>query len=450
MIKQGRLLPKKSRKKLKGYSKSNAVPLAPPASVGCRDRTRAPGRLEPALTIIPEDRTAGMPLKLRIKKRYMVNLESSEDEALLSASCTSPGMAVSNVAAVHKHDGVEEAHNSEEEFSNSPGASELGGSDEAELSDSGDDLDFSNVAAIGVKLAAERPHWISEGSSGQPNKSKQSEYVVKSKGKARALTESDFHSEAEVPPKSSEDETNDSYVSAALEEVFPVRRNPASIWASEREDDSLFSVIPQQPIPSKHVLQHNSEQPVWKTATHTGAATSCAVQVTGAPVYVPSTRNIAENLLNKSHHRLLAPAQPLLLPTISGTSAVDDNGHDNLNAEGAPITPPVTESLLTQYPTAGSTALASTVYVLTSPATAGGNLLLNAQHTHVSETVRASFARLEAQLVFDNAFPDALGRARFVAKAMMDAAQALGYTALYERILSDAAFTRTLGALVSL
>lgn len=43
-----------------------AVPLAPPASVGCRDRTRAPGRLEPALTIIPEDRTAGMPLKLRI------------------------------------------------------------------------------------------------------------------------------------------------------------------------------------------------------------------------------------------------------------------------------------------------------------------------------------------------------------------------------------------------
>lgn len=85
----------------------------------------------------------------------MVNLESSEDEALLSASCTSPGMAVSNVAAVHKHDGVEEAHNSEEEFSNSPGASELGGSDEAELSDSGNDLDFSNVAAIGVKLAAE-------------------------------------------------------------------------------------------------------------------------------------------------------------------------------------------------------------------------------------------------------------------------------------------------------
>lgn len=100
--------------------------------------------------------------------------------------------------------------------------------------------------------------------------------------------------------------------------------------------------------------------------------------------------------------------------------------------------------------TTGNMVLAaSTVYVLIPPSTAGGSLSLNAQHTHVSETVRASFARLETQLAFDNAFPDALGRARFVAKAMMDAARDLGHTDLQQLILNDANFTRALGSLVS-
>lgn len=42
-----------------------------------------------------------------------------------------------------------------EEDSDSPNTNRPAGSDEAELSDSGEDLDIDNVAAVGAKLAAE-------------------------------------------------------------------------------------------------------------------------------------------------------------------------------------------------------------------------------------------------------------------------------------------------------
>ncbi|KAI0649797.1 hypothetical protein C8Q79DRAFT_940804 [Trametes meyenii] len=79
----------------------------------------------------------------------------------------------------------------------------------------------------------------------------------------------------------------------------------------------------------------------------------------------------------------------------------------------------------------------------------GSNLSLTAQHPHISESVRASFARLETRLAFDDAFPNAVGRTHYVNRAMSDSARDFGYTGLQERLDNDIRFARTLSVLPS-
>ncbi|KAI0349242.1 hypothetical protein OH77DRAFT_1415399 [Trametes cingulata] len=86
-------------------------------------------------------------------------------------------------------------------------------------------------------------------------------------------------------------------------------------------------------------------------------------------------------------------------------------------------------------------------YVIMPPAQAGGVLSLNAQHPHICQTIRAAFPRLEANLAFIHAFPDALERGRSVAKAMFDAAGELGFLGLQMRFSQDNVFTRSLASI---
>lgn len=89
------------------------------------------------------------------EKHHAVDLGSSEDEGPLRASLASAtgSKGAGNSAAVQLN--VVDGGDTGEENSDSPDASDPVGSDDAELSDSGEDLDIDNVAAVGAKLAAE-------------------------------------------------------------------------------------------------------------------------------------------------------------------------------------------------------------------------------------------------------------------------------------------------------
>ncbi|KAI0833358.1 hypothetical protein BC628DRAFT_1498791 [Trametes gibbosa] len=86
-------------------------------------------------------------------------------------------------------------------------------------------------------------------------------------------------------------------------------------------------------------------------------------------------------------------------------------------------------------------------YLLTPPTTAGGVLTLTVQHPHIRAMMRNAFPRIEADLTFIQAFPDALGRSQSVARAMISAADALGFRGLAARIRIDTTFTRILTAI---
>ncbi|KAI0738178.1 hypothetical protein C8Q80DRAFT_1114055, partial [Daedaleopsis nitida] len=72
---------------------------------------------------------------------------------------------------------------------------------------------------------------------------------------------------------------------------------------------------------------------------------------------------------------------------------------------------------------------------------------LNAQHSHVRETIRAAFISLEADLVFVDSFPNDLGRSHTVAKALREASKILGLHGLTQRLNVDDTFLRALSAL---
>ena len=88
-------------------------------------------------------------------------------------------------------------------------------------------------------------------------------------------------------------------------------------------------------------------------------------------------------------------------------------------------------------------------YAIKPPANPGGVLSLKEQHEHIQDMIRLTFSRVESNLCFDNGFPDAVVRARFVYEAMRDSAQQLAYGALSRRLGQDASFARSLASLVS-
>ncbi|KAI0765858.1 hypothetical protein BD413DRAFT_718059 [Trametes elegans] len=88
-------------------------------------------------------------------------------------------------------------------------------------------------------------------------------------------------------------------------------------------------------------------------------------------------------------------------------------------------------------------------YAVVPPANPGGALLLTTQHPHISETIRNTFIRIEISLAFQNAFPDALTRARCINTALVESARDLGYGGLQRRLVSDISFTRMLSTLPS-
>lgn len=62
--------------------------------------------------------------------------------------------------------------------------------------------------------------------------------------------------------------------------------------------------------------------------------------------------------------------------------------------------------------------------------------------------MKNAFPRIDADLVFQQAFPDHLDRSQSVVKALINAATSLGFRGLAARIRMDNAFTRILTAIV--
>lgn len=123
----------------------------------------------------------------------------------------------------------------------------------------------------------------------------------------------------------------------------------------------------------------------------------------------------------------------------------DDNHQDLPDMPTPALSPP--SSPAPQQPTHASICRAQD-YAIVPPTQPGGTLQLTAQDNDIRATVRQAIADLDIWLSFDNSFPDALTRTRKIANLLSQAACALEYVCLEERLLADQDFTRSLSGLV--
>lgn len=89
-------------------------------------------------------------------------------------------------------------------------------------------------------------------------------------------------------------------------------------------------------------------------------------------------------------------------------------------------------------------------YSIVQPTTAGSVLSLNAQHPHIRSTLRKAFDMIELDLLLSDGFPDALGCSRSISTAILESAQLLGFSGLFEHLNTDyGTLMRALSPLVS-
>lgn len=93
--------------------------------------------------------------------------------------------------------------------------------------------------------------------------------------------------------------------------------------------------------------------------------------------------------------------------------------------------------------------IAPSDYTIIPPTTPGGVLSLTAQHVHIQDTIRGSLLVIEADLAFQDGFPDAQDRNQFVHNALIQTARLLDYLGLEQRLTDDRAFMRSISTLVS-
>ncbi|KAI0759462.1 hypothetical protein BD413DRAFT_617756 [Trametes elegans] len=191
--------------------------------------------------------------------------------------------------------------------------------------------------------------------------------------------------------------------------------------------------------PKKHDLQHALERPTWKApqATAGGAGTTPTAAV--MPVAAPPAL-----IAHPPTFVPPVPLAPFVPPPTVPTAAP---------ATGLPLALPLQQAL--QVPGAVPALLPNIAhavdvaneYQLVPPVNAGAVLPLNSQDPRIRAVMRNTFPRLEAAVVFDNAFPDALGRTKSVVKSLINAAEHLNLPGLVTRLRMDAVFTRALTAI---
>ncbi len=115
--------------------------------------------------------------------------------------------------------------------------------------------------------------------------------------------------------------------------------------------------------------------------------------------------------------------------------------------------PPVAVAPVTANPHAHNANIADilppTTYTVAPPAAPGGVLSLTAQHVHIQETVRGSLLVIEADIAFQDGFPDGHGRNQFVNNALIQTAHLLNYLGLEQRFNEDRLFMRSIATIVS-
>lgn len=115
--------------------------------------------------------------------------------------------------------------------------------------------------------------------------------------------------------------------------------------------------------------------------------------------------------------------------------------------------PLVTVAPVPATPLAHNTNIADVLppatYTVAPPAAPGGVLSLTAQHVHIQETVRGSLLVIEADIAFQDGFPDGHGRNQFVNNALIQTAHLLNYLGLERRFNEDRLFMRSIATIVS-
>ncbi|PIL31106.1 hypothetical protein GSI_05802 [Ganoderma sinense ZZ0214-1] len=235
---------------------------------------------------------------------------------------------------------------------------------------------------------------------------------------------------------SEEDELEDP-LSEDLDELEAQLREEAPVWTNEK-NDSLPPVLrrkqakkDEDQVDFKRMMELAEEQ---ACAGKTERSTSKATQrrqleqpVWKAPE--PAHPDDAEDGMepwSPVEYYIPAPDDPHWEEN-RGTGATDDSDEPQVDEGTGPVQ--------------------ARAYDIKPPATPGGVLSLKEQDAHIQDMIRHTFLRVESNLVFDNGFPDAVGRARFVYEAMQESAKELAYGALDRLLGTDQSFARTLASL---
>ncbi|TBU41222.1 hypothetical protein BD309DRAFT_868740 [Dichomitus squalens] len=319
--------------------------------------------------------------------------------------------------------------------------------DDDAQSDSGEESECDDAHELAARLAAEKPVWH------EKSKTK--------KQPSETLTTSGDESHDEtrpMPARAGTHRVSPSYLAqssdsgsefspSANEEELPSEEY--TVGTGEEEVDVADLVLPIVGAPgkpknkqatSKKTAKQQLEEPVWKDAPSQAAIMAYNVYLqTLASLGIPASE-------------APAPPTPLLPAGTTSQSAPGPKASTSRRHQRPAATSEPKPSLTQESPAAAPvmdprTGLEAGEYKIIAPANPGAALALQCQHTDIRETVRHSRVEIEAFIVFIHAFPDTMGRTRFVSDALINSAGELGLPGLRERLQNDPEFTHTLSAL---
>ncbi|EJF60826.1 hypothetical protein DICSQDRAFT_170686 [Dichomitus squalens LYAD-421 SS1] len=320
---------------------------------------------------------------------------------------------------------------------------ELGQDDEAQ-SDSGEESECDDAHKLAARLVAEIPVWYemskskkqpSETLTAGGNESHENTRLVPARSSTRRVSPKYF---VETSDSGSEFNPEADGTELPSEEY--------TVGMGEEEVDVADLVLPIVGAPGKpknkqatgkKTAKQQLEEPVWKDAPSQAAVMAYNVYLqTLASLGIPASE---------------APPPPSSLPVSAKTQPAPSKASTSRRHQRPAVTSEATPSLAQESPVAAPLmdprmGLEADEYKIVAP-TPGAALALQRQHDDIRETIRHSRGEIEAFIVFIHAFPDTMGRTRFVSDALINSAGELGFPGLRQRLQKDQEFTHALSAI---
>ncbi|KAI0772148.1 hypothetical protein BD413DRAFT_612966 [Trametes elegans] len=339
---------------------------------------------------------------------------------------------------------------------------DIPGNDSAELSESEDDLLSQPLDRLAAVLVTERPSWTSthlaKGVKGK-GRAQRVHIATEDEGESEIGSGADEYQPGKSDMESSERESEEEVdlddvaegmlVGAAAPKAAHVtgaKQGPMKFDSRRAVERPTWKVSQGAAVPLASLVPPPTPLPSATPATGV-PPTPPPQQASPVPQAVPALANpVAAAPQAPTIQAVPARAPAQALPGVPPIPAPASQSQPVAAAPGVALLP-VFPQAAGVLPNVVNTTDSAGEYHLVPPVNAGAVLSLNSQDPRIRAVMRNTFPRLEAAIVFDNAFPDALGRTKSVVKSLINAAEHLNLPGLVTRLKMDAMFTCALTAI---